>query len=820
MVNLFDKLDEAGLKYEDPGYVAMLKKGAEERAQAGKPPICKGFFLPSEYLMQVYEAEKEAEKKDKKKAGKEWIRDSVQAAEVHVSIPALETLRKIELSQIVKEVNKIHWDRVLYATVVTSPFKTVSVQIMIRDQHDQICRLCIYNSGGDHTKLTRGTRLAVLAPYMKHARDDSTTGVVMLRCDNPKGVIFFESETQWKEAMELQGTGRKAPEPRGNFSFHKSRGNVSFGAGSFLQAIASYTSAFDVADSDADRLSVLSNRSQCYLNVRAYPEALADAESALSLDASHVKSAYRKATACFWLRRPSDILAICASPLVKETKANMKQFSPLAEDARRAERQMKGDYDLTAMTAAVQGGVVKGSYLDYAHPSIRIGSSPVKGRVAFASTNIEAGELLMVCKAFGSHQQEATAREVDRVLNMKFYGDDTDDKFAAVLCTKLEGMLPGDRSLFFSLSAGDNAALSVGIVNAEIARMNNLVVVEDASCDEGREKEVCPTVEGMRDRVIKIIRSNAFNTLGNRSELDRKLRILKWTRTLKTPPTSAELELYVKEGDRGSCSAIFILPSLFNHSCCANATYSTIGDFIIVRTIRRVSQGDELTVPYLDAKKHYYHRKKTLAQWIGTGDGFTCDCERCVPIAAIGETLSQRIARADTEAFLRDAYDKIASLVVDGTMSKDTAIKRVISSDKFSAIKSEAEKLPVSNQDALSVLLEFELGKYCESGNVTKALFTARQLAAILDVIGSVFDVLKHKLLTLGLVFYAGEGSAAAIDECRTSLRSARELSYPEIDRGSAGNADFQLICDSYCFMVRNHSAEDQLRRLIRDCML
>lgn len=190
-----------------------------------------------------------------------------------------------------------------------------------------------------------------------------------------------------------------------------------------------------------------------------------------------------------------------------------------------------------------------------------------------------------------------------------------------------------------------------------------------------------------------------------------------------------------------------------------------------------------------------------------------------MPIAVIGETLPQRVARADTEAFLRDAYDKIAKLVVDG-VSKDAAVEKVISSDKFAAIKREAEKLPVSNQDALSVLLEFEIGKYCESGAVAKALFTARQLAAILDVIGSDFDVLKYKLITLVLIFYVGEGSAAAVDECRSYLRSARVLSYPEVARGSAGNADFELICKSYCFMVRGHRREGQLNRLIQDCRL
>ena len=94
-------------------------------------------------------------------------------------------------------------------------------------------------------------------------------------------------------------------------------------------------------------------------------------------------------------------------------------------------------------------------------------------------------------------------------------------------------------------------------------------------------------------------------------------------------------------------------------------------------------------------------------------------------------------------------------------------------------------------------------------------LQSARQLLAILDVTGSTFELLKYKLVTLGFVFFAGEGSAASAAECRVLLRAARSLAYPEVPSTSAGNEDFAHLCGNYCYLLRNHPREEQLRGLI-----
>ena len=724
------KLRSCGLSAADADEMARRIGDMAERVKNnGRPPICRGDLGQASILMRVFEHEKSVAL-DQQSRGTVMY-DTVQAAVVHTTIPALETLSKIGLREVADSVNKIHWDRVLYATVIAEPFKTVAVHIMIYDLSDRVCRLSLYNYGDDYKKLKCSTRIAVLAPYMKHSRDCPKTGMVMLRCDHPEGVIVFASEGEWREAMRLQGSGQSLGS-LGNFQQLKERGNKAFQSRNFPLAIASYTTALNLAENDADRVTTLSNRSQCYLNISAYTEALADAESALAIDSSHAKSAARQATAWFWLRRPQEVLAPCANVLAQKPE-NVKIFRPLEADARRAMKEIKGEYDCRAILDSVQpDGTVKVCHLDYAHPSIRVVPSATKGRMMVATTDIEAGTLIMFSKAFGV---EAEVKQKPH-FNLGLYASDCDLRFATSLSTKLRGMLPRDRRLFFALSSGGgNAALSVDFLNAEMAKLNETfqpgaVVEGDGVADEYRGEELA--LEGLQERLIKIIHSNAFKT-GNsevtHSELSQKLQSIAWKRSFgqqNRQPTMADLKAFQKqmdERDKGNnFSAIFILPSLFNHSCCANVTWMTMGDMMVVRTTRRVEKDAELTVSYLDMKRPYYDRKKVLQNWVSQDDGFACDCERCVPIAAIGETPAQRRARADTELFLHDAYQKISSLTACGTLSKESAIKQVIPAAKLSAIKREMAALPVQNQDGMSILLDLEIGTYSQAGDAHRAL--------------------------------------------------------------------------------------------------
>jgi hypothetical protein len=76
-------------------------------------------------------------------------------------------------------------------------------------------------------------------------------------------------------------------------------------------------------------------------------------------------------------------------------------------------------------------------------------------------------------------------------------------------------------------------------------------------------------------------------------------------------------------------SGLWIRPSLFNHSCFTNCSYSSIGDFMFVFTTRDVKSDDELCIPYTCPDDTFEERSKVFARW-NNSEGLVCVCPRCV----------------------------------------------------------------------------------------------------------------------------------------------------------------------------------------------
>ena len=78
---------------------------------------------------------------------------------------------------------------------------------------------------------------------------------------------------------------------------------------------------------------------------------------------------------------------------------------------------------------------------------------------------------------------------------------------------------------------------------------------------------------------------------------------------------------------RGSGSAIYVLPSLLNHSCAPNIDVKwESGDAAVtLRASDDVAPGEELTITYIDANASIDARQRALEPY-----GFTCACARCV----------------------------------------------------------------------------------------------------------------------------------------------------------------------------------------------
>jgi len=144
---------------------------------------------------------------------------------------------------------------------------------------------------------------------------------------------------------------------------------------------------------------------------------------------------------------------------------------------------------------------------------------------------------------------------------------------------------------------------------------------------KSREERI-KSFEYSDDNIRDIISTNAILTLRN----DRK----------KISP----MEL---------CYGLYINCSFFNHSCDPNCFYFGIANMLIVKAIKDIKKGDELTVSYIEPKPAFM-RKNELSKW-----EFNCQCKYCKEEADI----------CNRDAYFKvfDSYVKIQNMMVNNGIS-------------------------------------------------------------------------------------------------------------------------------------------------------
>jgi hypothetical protein len=93
-------------------------------------------------------------------------------------------------------------------------------------------------------------------------------------------------------------------------------------------------------------------------------------------------------------------------------------------------------------------------------------------------------------------------------------------------------------------------------------------------------------------------------------------------------------------GDTGRYSrlmGLYVVPSLANHACVANACRVFKGETMFVRATRDLVQGEEVLLPYSPPFQTLRHRREHLQEAFG----FTCRCARCEAEAALGGDYAQ-----------------------------------------------------------------------------------------------------------------------------------------------------------------------------------
>lgn len=79
--------------------------------------------------------------------------------------------------------------------------------------------------------------------------------------------------------------------------------------------------------------------------------------------------------------------------------------------------------------------------------------------------------------------------------------------------------------------------------------------------------------------------------------------------------------------DGSSGSALYLLASLFNHSCepCVNVTFPHNDGTAVFTAARRISAGEQLYITYTDTEQEVDVRQEFLA----FSYGFQCPCPKC-----------------------------------------------------------------------------------------------------------------------------------------------------------------------------------------------
>jgi hypothetical protein len=99
------------------------------------------------------------------------------------------------------------------------------------------------------------------------------------------------------------------------------------------------------------------------------------------------------------------------------------------------------------------------------------------------------------------------------------------------------------------------------------------------------------------------------------------------------------------------CYGLYINCSFFNHSCDPNCFYYGIANMLIVKAIKDIKKGEELTVSYIEPKPAYM-RKNELSKW-----EFICECKYCKEEADI--------CNKDSYFKVFDTYVKIQNMMVN-----------------------------------------------------------------------------------------------------------------------------------------------------------
>ncbi|KAG8985897.1 hypothetical protein FRB93_005572 [Tulasnella sp. JGI-2019a] len=464
-----------------------------------------------------------------------------------------------------------------------------------------------------------------------------------IRVDCPSDIVRIDDNHNLLEGIKWNTGERLASAPRLPQTEEGWRdvGNAYFKSGWFVQAVLAYSRGLRrYPNSTLLHL----NRSLACLRLNYHGAALADAlrvaEDAEVSQASKVKAVFRAGQAKYGMGLWDDaqVLFEQTSALDKSEANSCQRWIEKCQD--RAAEARDGAYDWTHLFNLAD---IPGQRLDVANfmgPVQVVGiASRGGGRGVVATRDIKCGELLVVSKAYACCFPEDYPNQ-GSLISFNLLQECTEGGCSAYLGTMIAERLagdPGSAPLLYSLYAGPQKS------------------------PPPHEYPVHRTVEtNMIDNYL------SFDTPVDISRIDG---ITSYNNFV--PAGTGKTERSPPETSLNTASALFTLPSLFNHSCAPNTQIFCLGDVMVIRAATHITKGAEIFVCYDIKGETYISRNKpgVVARLVPN-----CDCMLCMLDKADGEAacrkreeIVQKVPSCNSVQILRAAIRNLETTYSKGT---------------------------------------------------------------------------------------------------------------------------------------------------------
>ena len=506
---------------------------------------------------------------------------------------------------------------------------TQFMELMLADQ--QLC---------EHGLFPPGTVMALKDPYLAKGefgedvlKVDHLSDLVTLPLMDPRVPEQFTKLVKLDEATTaLQW---------------KERANASLGKADYAGAINAYTSGIANVSEDEQQLrcDLYRNRAQAQLMLGRYWAAQKDAQLAASgtkdLD---VKAKFREAQSFYGRGDWQSARKVLDGPDLADDRDSQVLLSRVSIRQREEEH---GDFEFSRMLLQLkkQPRVDAGSYVK--NVEIRTEGS-VAGRGLFAMTDIKAGQIILCskpqCSLFASEPGARVASKHDLRTGAKHLDD-----FG--LWRKLVNQLQHEPDLLSRVVQlqAKHAGLGTALLECDGKPVIDVFQVHDILA-ENKHRVPDPS---------KISPKEEFGIV------------------------------VVEEKDWEISGALYDLASYINHSCVPNSYKVFVGDILLLRAIRPIKAGEELTISYvnLQEQKRREYLKKT---W-----GIDCRCPLCAAEASDDSKTAQSRVKASIEFIGRHAIAEVKSAAVptDKIMQKAKTLLQQVNDSYDEAAYADVPRL-------------------------------------------------------------------------------------------------------------------------------